>query len=545
MNYLKRYSITSTAAFTVVILLFPATGITVFGSHGIFGSTGGPDRLVNSVGPFAVVITSLNEISAPVGYRIIPVDACDVAINHVATVTISQGTGVTASPQSLQFNDCFSPPRLVTFSATNGAAPDRIVGVTTSQSFSGIIEASISLKIAPKVVSTTPTAGATGVPLNSPIIATFSENVNVPSGAFTVRDQNGAIVTGTVSGSGDIRTFTPSSTLQPSTTYTATLASTITDSSANALFRGAYSWSFTTQSPSDTIAPTVESTIPQNVATNVAIDIGAITATFSEPVQGVDQESFRVNDGDDNVGGSVSLSSDGLTATFDPTSDLQYSTTYTATLATTITDPANNALTVTDWSFTTGATPDTKAPTIAVPQDMTVEATGPDGAQVSFEEEPSATDGVDGQVDVTCDYSSGDTFPIGETVVRCSAEDAAGNTAEETFTVTIQDTTEPDVEITQTTDRRNRVLDEGDTTPTPYIRITFEATDAVGVEDTECSLDGQAFTFCTSPVVYDRLSRGTHQVTVRATDEAGNTGEVRFLFTVGSPSSSAAPPGRQ
>ena len=178
---------------------------------------------------------------------------------------------------------------------------------------------------------------------------------------------------------------------------------------------------------------------------------------------------------------------------------------------------------------------------------MTLEATGPDGAQVSFEEEPSATDDVDGPVDVTCDYDSGDTFPIGGTVVTCSAEDAAGNSAEETFTITVQDTTDPDVEITQVVDRRNRVLDEGDTTPTPYIRVTFQATDAVGVEDIECSLDGQGFTSCTSPVVYDRLSRGSHHVTVRATDEEGNTGEDSFLFTVGSPSSSSAatPPGRQ
>ena len=113
-------------------------------------------------------------------------------------------------------------------------------------------------------------------------------------------------------------------------------------------------------------------------------------------------------------------------------------------------------------------------------------------------------------------------------------------------TVTVQDTAAPDVEITQATDKRNRVLEEGDTTPTPYIRITFEATDAVGVENTECSLDGQQpFTSCTNPVVYDRLSRGTHQVTVRATDEAGNTGEDRFLFTVGSPSSSVSAPGGQ
>lgn len=622
MNYLKRYSMTLTAAFTVVILLFPAIGITVFGSHAPFG-TGGPDRLVNSVGPFAVVITSLHEISAPVGYRIIADDGCDVAVNHIATVTINQGTGVTASPQLLEFNDCFIP-QLVTFSATNGATPDRIVSVTTSQAFSGTFEASISLKIVPKVVSTTPTAGATGVPLNSPITATFSENVNVPSGAFTVRDLNGATITGTVSGSGATRTFTPSSTLQPSTTYTATLASTITDSSANTLFRGAYSWSFTTQSPSDNTAPTVESTSPQNGATNVAIDIGAITATFSEPVQGIDENSFRVNDGDDNVGGSVSLSSDGLAATFSPTSDLQYSRTYTATLAATITDLANNALTATDWSFTTGAAPDTIAPTITVPSDITqeatspqgsevtyevsaednvdgsiddvscnpasgstfplgettvectatdaagntgtgsftvtirdttppaisvpngitAEATGPEGAAVSFADEVSAEDLIDGPVDVSCDYSSGDTFPLGPTTtVTCSAEDSRGNTAAESFTITVQDTTAPDVEITDAIDRRNRAVNDGGTTPTPYIRISFTATDAVGIENSECSLDGGAFTSCTSPIVYDRLSRGDHELTVRSADAAGNSGEDQFAWTVG-PQGPPAPASR-
>ena len=198
-----------------------------------------------------------------------------------------------------------------------------------------------------------------------------------------------------------------------------------------------------------------------------------------------------------------------------------------------------------DWGTNISTPPseeDTTAPVISVPDDMTVEATGPDGATVSFE--VSAEDDVDGPVDVTCDYDSGDTFPIGGTVVTCSAEDAAGNSAEETFTITVQDSTDPDVEITQVVDRRNRVLGEGDTTPTPYIRITFEATDAVGVEDIECNLDGQGFTFCTSHVVYDRLSRGTHQVTVRATDEAGNAGDDQFLFTVGS-SSAAAAPGRQ
>ena len=55
--------------------------------------------------------------------------------------------------------------------------------------------------------------------------------------------------------------------------------------------------------------------------------------------------------------------------------------------------------------------------------------------QVSFE--VSAQDDVDGPVAVNCDHNSGDTFPIGDTEVQCSATDAAGNTGTESFTVTV------------------------------------------------------------------------------------------------------------
>jgi hypothetical protein len=181
---------------------------------------------------------------------------------------------------------------------------------------------------------------------------------------------------------------------------------------------------------------------------------------------------------------------------------------------------------------------DITPPIITAPEDLTVEATGRHGAEVSFEEEVTAEDDVDGPVDVSCDHNSGDTFPIGETLVTCTAEDAAGNPAEESFTITVQDTTAPDVEITGAVDRSGREITDGSgRTPIPYIEITFEATDAVGIDEIECSLDGQAFTPCTSPVSYDRLSRSTHEVTVRATDEVGNTGEDEFSWTIGAPPS--------
>lgn len=56
-------------------------------------------------------------------------------------------------------------------------------------------------------------------------------------------------------------------------------------------------------------------------------------------------------------------------------------------------------------------------------------------------------------------------------------------------------------------------------------------------------LDGQPFTSCTSPVVYDRLNRSTHEVTIRSTDAVGNIGEDQFTWTIRNPS--AAAPERQ
>jgi hypothetical protein len=90
-----------------------------------------------------------------------------------------------------------------------------------------------------------------------------------------------------------------------------------------------------------------------------------------------------------------------------------------------------------------GVTPgDTTAPVITVPEDIIEEATGTNGATVSFE--VSAEDDVDGPVDVSCDHNSGETFPIGDTVVTCTAEDFAGNTAEESFTITVEEPADGD-----------------------------------------------------------------------------------------------------
>jgi hypothetical protein len=64
---------------------------------------------------------------------------------------------------------------------------------------------------------------------------------------------------------------------------------------------------------------------------------------------------------------------------------------------------------------------------------MTVDATTPSGAQVSFA--AAASDGQGEGLPVVCTPASGTTFPIATTTVRCSATDAHGLSAHGSFTV--------------------------------------------------------------------------------------------------------------
>jgi hypothetical protein len=109
------------------------------------------------------------------------------------------------------------------------------------------------------------------------------------------------------------------------------------------------------------------------------------------------------------------------------------------------TDNTNTDNTNTDNTNTDNTNTDTNPPICTIPDDIIEQATGPDGAQVSFE--VSCEDDVDRVVNVNCNPESGETFPIGETVVTCSAEDSAGNRAEESFTITVEEEEEEEPPI--------------------------------------------------------------------------------------------------
>lgn len=103
-------------------------------------------------------------------------------------------------------------------------------------------------------------------------------------------------------------------------------------------------------------------------------------------------------------------------------------------------DAAGNTATG-SFNVTVIAAGDNTPPVLTLPADITVEATTGDGEVVAFT--ATAHDDIDGEVSVSCTPPSGSTFPLGTTIVQCTASDAAGNTTTGTFHVIVEDTAAP------------------------------------------------------------------------------------------------------
>jgi hypothetical protein len=157
---------------------------------------------------------------------------------------------------------------------------------------------------------------------------------------------------------------------------------------------------------------------------------------------------------------------------------------------------------------------DTTPPTIVPAPDITMEATGPSGAMVSFDL-PTATDLVDPSPKVTAPVS-GSTFPLGDTVVTVTAADASGNPATATFTVHVVDTTPPDIVVPAD------ITVSQDSQVGAVVNFTISASDSVdGTIGPTCSrATGSIF-----PV-------DVTEVTVTATDAHGNKSTATFKVTV-------------
>jgi hypothetical protein len=160
---------------------------------------------------------------------------------------------------------------------------------------------------------------------------------------------------------------------------------------------------------------------------------------------------------------------------------------------------------------------DTTAPDLTVPAEITdVEATGPGGAAVDFSGEVSASDLVDGEVAVECDPPSGSTFELGTTTVNCSATDTRGNTAQDSFDVTVVDTTGPALTLPA------NITTTAPSNSAATVTYTATATDLV---------DGSRPVNCTPPSG-SSFPAGTTTVTCSSSDTRGNTSNGSFTVTV-------------
>lgn len=170
----------------------------------------------------------------------------------------------------------------------------------------------------------------------------------------------------------------------------------------------------------DTTAPTIDAHDP---VTGIEA-----TSAAGAPVHYAPPATHDLVDGD----GSASCA---------PASDSTFAL-GTTTVTCNASDAHHNAATPTTFDVTVV---DTTPPAIDLHAAVNAEATGPNGAAVSYDS-PATHDLVDGDGVATCTPASGSTFALGTHAVDCSATDAHHNTAHSTFDVTVADTTPPTID---------------------------------------------------------------------------------------------------
>jgi RHS repeat-associated protein len=220
---------------------------------------------------------------------------------------------------------------------------------------------------APQITGVSPANGASSVPTNALIVLQFSKPLDVISVGNGLQFlSSGQPVAGAValSNGNQLITFTPTGGLTPNTTYSVVVTSQITDVGGLALSNPA-TYSLTSGATSDSTTPSVVSVSPANNSAGAPIN-GIVQVHFSKPVDPltVTASTFQLLTGSITLGGTISVSADGLTATFSPTSGLSSYTNYVVLATYGITDVEGHTLAYYESFFTTGSTSDSSSPTV-------------------------------------------------------------------------------------------------------------------------------------------------------------------------------------
>jgi hypothetical protein len=188
----------------------------------------------------------------------------------------------------------------------------------------------------------------------------------------------------------------------------------------------------------------------------------------------------------------------------------------TTQVSCTATDPAGNTAGPTPFNVVVTLV-DTTAPVVSPHADETREATASTGAAVTYAL-PGATDNLDTTPTVTCAPASGSSFPIGSTVVTCTAKDDFNNTGTGTFNVIVADTTPPVVSVPAS--KTVEANGPGGSTSS-YEVSASDLGEPVAPGRISCS-----------PASGSNFPLGSSTVTCTATDAVGNKGAKSFTITV-------------
>lgn len=305
---------------------------------------------------------------------------------HTDNGTLVTGS-ITYSGISATFNpsEFLDPNEQYTATITTGVQDLAGLNMEDNYSWSFTTSANTDL-VGPEVETMVPADGATGISVSTKVTAEFSEAMlasSVNTGSFTLQktgDDNLIDTTVTYNPSTKVATLTPSAKLATKTNYTATVTTEVEDLAGNRM-ENERSWSFTTVSGGGTSgssgggggggssAPVVSSTSIADKSTNVDVKAG-IKAKFSMAMnlKTINTTTFLLMNGTTPVTGSVDYGVDNFTATFTPSSPLDYSVLYTATITTGAKNSSNRAIARNFvWTFTTMAKPEPTTTPISTP----------------------------------------------------------------------------------------------------------------------------------------------------------------------------------
>jgi hypothetical protein len=269
---------------------------------------------------------------------------------------VAAGSTATFTPSApLAYNTVY------TATITTGA--ENLAGTPLTQNYVWTFTTGAAVAVPPTVISTIPVAGATNVPANQAVSATFSVPMNpatINSTTFTLTGPGTTPIAGLVAYAavGNMLTFTPTANLLANTLYTATITTGAQNLAGTGLANN-YVWTFTTGAPV-IVPPEIVSTLPANAATNVPLT-QSVSATFTEAMNPLTltNATFQLTQGGNAVAATLAYDAITFTATLTPTVALLPGTTYTATVTSGATDLAGDPLGDTGpsnpWTFTTAA----------------------------------------------------------------------------------------------------------------------------------------------------------------------------------------------